>query len=90
MSSRTISGLRTATARSAPAPSAASPTTSKPSALSNALAEARKAAWSSTMSTVGPTPLIVPQVASDAHCSQPQLPAGQVPPESGAEDGDVA
>src|SRR5215216_7255458 len=60
MSSRTISGRRAATASTASAPSVASPTTSKPSACSNARAEARKAAWSSTMSTVGPMPQMVP------------------------------
>src|SRR6266545_994836 len=66
MSSRTISGRRTATAFTASAPLAASPTTSKPSACSSARAEARKAAWSSTMSTVGRMPLIVPH-ATRAH-----------------------
>src|SRR6266545_176884 len=66
MSSRTISGRRTATAFTASAPLAASPTTPKPSACSSARAEARKAAWSSTMSTVGRIPLIVPH-ATGAH-----------------------
>src|SRR6266540_5969717 len=66
MSSRTISGRRAATASTAAAPLAASPTTSKPSACSSARAEARKAAWSSTMSTVGRMPLIVPH-ATRAH-----------------------
>ena len=42
-------------------PVVASQMTSKPSAWSNARAEARKAAWSSTISTVGRMPLIVPQ-----------------------------
>jgi hypothetical protein len=70
-SSRTISGRSRVTNRNALAPSAASPTTSNPSAWSNARAEVRKAAWSSTMSTVGRTQLIVPQVARGTHCGQP-------------------
>src|SRR5512132_397905 len=72
MSSRTISGRSTATASTAPTPSAASPTMSKPSAWSNARAEARKAAWSSTINTVGRMPLIVPQAHQGTHCGQHQ------------------
>ena len=52
MSSRTIAGRRVAIASTAAAPSAASPTTSNPPAWSNARADAWKAAWSSTMSTL--------------------------------------
>ena len=46
-----------------PPPSAASPMRRSPRPGATPRAEARKAAWSSTMSTVGRTPLVVPQPA---------------------------
>src|SRR5690349_5974943 len=60
MSRTTTSGCSVLTASIASIPPAASPITSNPPAWSNALAEARKTSWSSTISTVGRTPPIVP------------------------------
>ncbi len=55
MSSSTMRGCSRSITASADAPSPASPTTSKPSVSSSVLADNRKPAWSSTITTVGLT-----------------------------------